>query len=77
MFGAPFRHPRARGTTVLQLAPGTDRRAKLAIADGYGDVPVRASVVVPAQLPGPLMVGCRDAGAVTIRAVRDVPPGSL
>lgn len=70
--------PRAPGITVLRLAAGTSRAAKLSVAEGYSDVPVRGAVVLAPELGmGPLLVGCRDAGAVTVVAVEAHPPGSL
>lgn len=74
--GVPL--PRAPGITVLRLAAGTSRAAKLSVAEGYGDVPVRGAVVLAPELGmGPLLVGCRDAEAVTVVAVEAHPPGSL
>ena len=62
--------PRAPGGTVLHLAPGTPRTAKLSVASGFGDVPARASIVLGAGVgEGPVAVKCRDADAVTIMAV--------
>ncbi len=65
----PVAIPRSDGTTVLRLAPGTARSAKLSISDELGAIPVRDSIVVaPTVDRGPLVVQCRDAVAVTIAA---------
>ncbi len=69
--------PRPNGITVLRLAAGTPAGAKLAVAGGYGDIPVREYVVVDPSLPGPLVVDCRDAASVTVEAVTGRPPGTL
>ena len=70
--------PRADGITVLRLAAGTAPEAKLSVAEGYGDVPVRGAVVLAPTLgAGPLRVDCRDAVTVTVVAVEAHPAGSL
>jgi hypothetical protein len=69
--------PRPDGITVLRLAAGTPAGAKLAVAGGYGNIPVREYVVIDTTLPGPLVVECRDAASVTVEAVTGHSPGTL
>ena len=69
--------PRGEGATVLHLAAGTPRTAKLSVAAGYGEVPVRHHVVLAPDLgAGPVTVDCRDAATVTIVGVDSVHLGA-
>lgn len=71
--GATAVLPEGGTTTIVRLAPGTPRTAKLSLRTGLGDVPVRDYVVVNG---GPVEVGCRDAPSVTILGVFDGADGA-